>query len=322
LSHPTQYSVLRNQYSVLILSLLLAPLTALAQASPEPNPLLLNDAVRAAATAASVVGMYDAAGASSVLLAGQGMAIWDVNAGEPQSKNSSQQDQARVDPDLLGGVEDRAPVRNVAENYNEFQAYHYLLIKAHSTPEPVLARAARHDLTYAHLFEEPAKYRGQIVHLEGRLKRLRRFDATATAARQGVATLYEGWIYDERYYYNPFCVIVSELPSSIGIGEKVEYPVAFDGYFFKRYRYKAGDGWRDAPLLIGRTLHLTEAAAASGDGDVPLPHLLLVAVIGVVGLTLILGFGLLWWFGRGDRQVRSSLDSARRATFFETGEET
>jgi hypothetical protein len=294
--------------------------TALAQ--PPTNPLLLNDAARAAATAASMLGMHDGTGALTVVLAGQCMAIWQVNPGDPQQKSASQAEQAKVDPDALAGVEDRAPVRNVEENYNEFQAYHYSLIKAHTIPESVLARDARHDLTYAHLFEEPAKYRGQLIHLEGRLKRLRRFDATSSAARQGVPTLFEGWIYDELYYYNPFCVIVSELPSSVQIGEKIEYPVAFNGYFFKRYRYKAADGWREAPLLIGRTLHLTEPIPNVAGGDISLPHSLLVAFISVVAVTLFLGVGLLWWFRQGDRQVRSRLDAARRGVSFQTEDET
>jgi hypothetical protein len=302
--------------------LLVAPLAALADDPAGANPPLLNDAARAAATAASMLGMYNATGVSTVLLAGQTMAIWGANATDPLAKSLSQREQATVDPDLLGGVEDRAPVRNVVDNYNEFQAYQYLLIKAHNTPEAILARAARHDLTYAHLFEEPAKYRGQIIHLEGRLKRLRRFDAAATAARQGVPILYEGWIFDEIYYYNPFCIIVSELPTSIQVTEKTEHPVAFNGYFFKRYRYQAGDSWRDAPLLIGRTLHLAEPSPAGSDGDVPFPHLLLSAFISVVALTLVLGLGLLWWFRRGDRQVQSRLDAARQATFFEAGDES
>jgi hypothetical protein len=295
------------------LFLLLAPATA-----PAQNPAPLDDAARAAATAASALGMGDAARATSVLLAGQSMAIWEVDIPEARSKNLAQEQQAKVDPDLLGGVEDRAPVRNVNENYNEFQAYNYLLIKAHSTPQSVLAKAARRDLTYAHLFEEPAKYRGQVVHLAGQLHRLRRFDASRSVAKQGVPTIYEGWIYDDRYYNNPFCVVISELPSSVQIGEKIDYPVSFDGYFFKRYRYKAGDGWRDAPLLIGRTLVVTEQPDGSAEADVSFPHLLLAAFIGVVAVSLFLGLGLLWWFGRGDKQVRSRLDAARQAYSFES----
>ena len=73
-------------------------------------------------------------------------------------------------------------------------------------------------------------------------------------------TLYEGWIFDDLYIANPFCVLFTELPPGLHVGEKLEYRVGFDGYFFKRYRYKDGQGTvRDCPLFIGRTLAVQPA---------------------------------------------------------------
>ena len=86
------------------------------------------------------------------------------------------------DRDLLVGIEDRAPVRNADENEYEYRSYNQVLLEASRVSPAGLAAGARHDLTYAHLFEEPAKYRGQVVHLSGRLRRLRQFDAPALAA--------------------------------------------------------------------------------------------------------------------------------------------
>src|SRR5262249_1993919 len=105
-----------------------------------------------------------------------------------------------IDRDLLAGVEDCTPVRNADQNYYEFRAYHYLLLQAHKTPLAWLAENARQDLTFAHLFEEPAKYRGELVHIEGKLRRLRRFDSARLAQQQGVRTIYEAWIYSDLYY--------------------------------------------------------------------------------------------------------------------------
>src|SRR5207302_5396320 len=127
------------------------------------------------------------------------------------------------------------------------------LVLARKTSERALARGARRDVTYAHLWEEPGKHRGQIIHVEGRLRRLRKFDASRIAVKEGVPVLYEAWVFEEQYYHNPYCVIVSELPRGLRVGDKLDDRAGFDGYFFKRYRYQAGDTVRDAPLLIGRT---------------------------------------------------------------------
>jgi hypothetical protein len=235
-----------------------------------------------------------------------------ANHEEGQLENSKQAapaEDVKVDRDVLGGVEDKAPVRSANENYYEAQAYNYLLVKSHKASSDSLNKAARRDMTFAHLFEEPEKYRGEIVHLEGTLKRLRRFDAPSVAAKDGVPQLYEGWIFTDSSFNNPCCVILSELHPDIHVGEKVEIPVVFDGYFFKRYRYKAVDGhWRDAPLLIGKELRLSPSAASSREDEAfTFAHLFLPAFLAVLCGTAGLALGLLWWFRRGDRHVHAGL---------------
>jgi len=285
----------------------------------------VDDISQAAATAAGAVGMRQPTCVLSVVLAGQSMSLWDALPASPPARPGNAPAKALpVDPDLLLGVEDRAPVRNADENYDEFQAYNLLLVRAHKTAAGAFAKGARRDLTFAHLFEEPAKYRGQIVHIEGLLRRLRKFDAARLAAKEGVPALYEGWVFDAEYGYNPYCVIVTELPKSIQIGEKLDRHVSFDGYFFKRYRYKAGDGVRDAPLLIGRTL--TPSASQGTAANARAPWLdsstpwLLIAFLAILLVTAGFGIALTLWFKRGDKQVRARLDAARDAAFVEPGE--
>jgi hypothetical protein len=225
-----------------------------------------------------------------------------------------------IDRDLLSGVEDRAPVRDADQNYYEAQAYNYVVVRANKTPVELLARNARRDVTFAHLYEEPEKYRGEIIHIEGRLRRLRRFDASRAAAKEGVSHLYEGWVFGAEYFSNPYCIILTEIPASMQIGEKLEYRVAFDGYFFKRYRYKAGDGWRDAPLLIGHALSEQKAPPPEKESPWSLANLMLVGSLSVIGTTILLVAGLAWWFRRGDQRIRARLDTVRTAKFVEPDE--
>ena len=225
-------------------------------------------------------------------------------AQEPAEKS------AIVDRDLLADVEDKAPVRNATENYPEERAYNYLLIHARKFSVADLHSQARADLAFVHLFEEPAKYRGQLVTLEGRLRRLLRFDPPALPAKEGVPNLYEGWLYTGGSATNPFCILASELGLGLTTGEKIDREVTYTGYFFKRYRYKAGDGWRDAPLLIGRSIELSKESSAE-----PAPALVgtvyMPAIFALLAATLLLALGLAWRLRAGDRKVRARLQQIR-----------
>jgi hypothetical protein len=221
--------------------------------------------------------------------------------------------------DLLLRVRDERPIPKPQENDLELDAYYTMLIWAGETAESALQKAARRDVTYRHLFEEPKKYRGEVVFLRGKLKRLIRYDAPQHLREAGFPDLYEGWIFDEVYGANPFCVLFTELPRDVPVGEKLDLEVSFAGYFYKKYRYRAGDNFkanerRDAPLLIGRTLvRLTPAAPAGeeenwGKGLVPL---FLGLIIATAGFVLVLAL----WFRHNDRRVQRRLAGVRNQEF-------
>ncbi len=284
------------------------------EGSSSPDSEGPGDLARAAAAAVSVLAMSSAPGAIGVLCAGRGTSMWDglvLGVPEPVGQRHAA---SRIDPDLLRGVEDRAPVRSLQENPDEVQAYIYLLVQARATSAQALGAGARRDLTYAHLFEEPAKYRGQIVHVEGRLKRLRQFDAPAFAAQQGVPHVYEGWVFADISSRHPYCVLSTDLPAGIQVGERIDYPVVFDGYFFKRYRYQSDRGWQDALLLIGRTLLLGRDPPASAS-ETSVANALGPGVMGLIVATLGVAVGLGWWYRRNDRLVRLRLAKTRVVRF-------
>jgi hypothetical protein len=279
--------------------------------------LVQESVTQAPAVAAAAAALGNPVGTLGILLQAHCLDVWEVQLVLPQAKAASSDMAPKIDPDLLVGIEDRAPVRSAAENYGEAQAYNYVLVQADAAPVAALAKSARKDLTFAHLFEEPGKYRGQVVHIEGRLGRLRRFDSPRLAAKQGVPALYEGWIFGDAYFSNPYCVIATSVPKSIPLGETLNHRVSFDGYFFKRYRYRAGDGWRDAPLLIGHALLDRESMSHPDDSGGSFAKLLLPVLIGVLGTTVVLVVTLHWWFRRADRRVRMHLDTTRTASFIE-----
>ena len=172
-------------------------------------------------------------------------------------------------------------------------------------PRPPLRRLRR-DVTFAHLFEEPAKYRGQVIHVEGRLRRVRHFDAPKFIQdSHGIRDLYEGWLFEPDVYgANPRCVIFTKCPEGIEVREETDHRVAFDGYFFKRYRYQAGDGWRNAPLFIAPTLTLT-SSPSSTDGRGLSIGTLATGFVGLIVATAATALVLGWWYCRGDRRLRA-----------------
>jgi hypothetical protein len=224
--------------------------------------------------------------------------------------------------DLVGRVTDGTPIPDAIENdlSPEVLAYSRALIAADTTSETAFANSARRDLTFAHLFEEPAQYRGQVVHYEGRLKRVRKFDAHKYV-REGfdIPFIYEGWIFDLRMHgANPMCVVFTRLPPGVPVKEELDIPAAFDGYFFKRYRYQAGDGWRESPLLIGHTVVAEKSAATiAKDTGFAFSTTLLTIFLGLLLLTAGLTVGLHWWYRQGDRRLRSRLADVQPAQFLE-----
>jgi hypothetical protein len=104
--------------------------------------------------------------------------------------------------------------------------------------------------------------------------------------------------------------LVTRVPDGIQLGERIDYQVSCDAYFFKRYRYTAADKVRDAPLLMGPTLALNTAA---GSASTPVSDLLGwfvgfgIATVSVVALTA-------WWFWRSDRGMRRLLARTRQKT--------
>lgn len=214
-------------------------------------------------------------------------------------------------------IEDRMPVASWQQNSSEATAYVHVLVQASRAVPQELARAARRDLTRVHLFEESAKYRGEIVFVSGQLMRVRRFDAPALAQREGLQHLYEGWVFSERLYgARPYCIVFTSLPEGIPIGDSLRIPVEFAGYYFKRYRYEAASSAREAPLLIGRQPVVIKAKTlAEDEQDLGEGTMLVSLFLGLLGGTMILALGLAWWYHRGDRQIRARIAAARPESF-------
>jgi len=63
---------------------------------------------------------------------------------------------------VLDGVKDNRPLLGGGKEEEE---YCDLLVQASKLTAKAFANTARKDITFAHMFEEPAQYRGEVVHV-------------------------------------------------------------------------------------------------------------------------------------------------------------
>lgn len=289
----------------------------LGAAQPPVEEQFLPDQVRAASATVAVLGVANPVGTLGVLIRGTDTSAWTV---EPiTSVPPRTTDEApRLDPEMLDRVRDRVPLADINNEPGEVAAYYYAMTVAHKTPVDALFKTARRDLTYIQIFDEPEVHRGQVIYLEGDLKRLWRFEPADRMKKEGVKDHYEGWIFDRRYPGQParHCLIFTELPEGIKPGENLDYPVKFAGYLFKRYRVRDAKPAFDAPLLIGRTILLDTKFRPDGKTEeVKQSFLNGFFLVGGITLAFIVGLGL--WYRHHDQAVRRRLAGVRTVEFTE-----
>jgi len=211
----------------------------------------------------------------------------------------------------------------------EQDAYFLMLTEANRTSVEAFDQAAKENAAvgYAQLYQEPAAHHGQVVHFEGRLKRVRRWDqAPPNAAVGGVRNVYEAWLVLPNNH--PVWIIFTELPPGLEVKDEMDVPAGFSGYFFKKVSYtpkkplnqsaEAKDKPLFAPLVIGRSPTLLAAAPADEAGPPPAPEAapdwmrpVMTAALAVVGGVGVLLFVMGYLLRRNDAKVRARVNAVR-----------
>jgi hypothetical protein len=218
-------------------------------------------------------------------------------------------------PDLRGRLRDEWKPWEAAS----YDLFNQALRQAALTPPAAFARSAIENkhVTWGDLFREPGKYRGRVIPVKGRLKMLRRRDTPLPLQRDRIDAFYEGWVFTDTRGANPIVVNFVKLPADIEPGERVDYPVQFNGYFLMRYKYLTSEGkqtFRNTLLFIAPTLEIRESAAQAMPFAVS-PGTILTAMIVLVGGTVLLVLALGWRFRRGDRRHEAQLMHLRGSLF-------
>ncbi|HKI35296.1 MAG TPA: hypothetical protein VKA46_25790, partial [Gemmataceae bacterium] len=256
---------------------------------------------------------------------GSAMVLGLAMRGEQRHLWTLQSDKALwLSPSLLKRVKDRSEIR-VDDSGFEPEAYCEAVWKSSLVSLGAFANSARYGVTFAELLTDPHKYRGEVIHYEGQVRRIRSFDAPSMLRAKGIKELYECWLFGSQDGANPVCLVCTELPERVTPGEKLSLVASFDAYFFKEYRYQAvssKDGQaRLAPLFIGRSFVLTKAppSSATGDAFASGSKTLLLIFLGGVFATFVFAFVLHWWFRRGDRRVYAKIKEVRTRDYPDPG---
>ncbi len=226
--------------------------------------------------------------------------------------------------DWFATIEDDAPIRSQRENPDEHNAYNYTVAHAAEQSVADLKQFALDQVPFKNLIEPVRQdYRGQLLQFEGRLLRLRSERPTKALQAEGIDHLYEGYLVPEDAP-SPVVIVFTELPEGVletppkGPQWTVDLNVyaRFQGYYFKLIRYESAEKideqryqWRRAPLLIGKTIEVVSRPASSWS----LGTEFIVLGLAFVGLVVLAGLGLGWWFRRGDRQIADSIQARQSA---------
>jgi hypothetical protein len=153
----------------------------------------------------------------------------------------------------------------------EFLALEQFLLQAGKHDDQVFQEAA---FPYSHP-DDPSVVRAQVFRVTGKLYRVRQ---VLPLPQSVIVKVYEGLIApDPGLGTAPFRVLFFDLPQGVKLGQNLNVPVSFCGYYYKRYAAKVpaaeGDQSVDAkgPILIGRTLTREEPKVEAGTQPPPIP---------------------------------------------------
>ncbi len=194
-----------------------------------------------------------------------------------------------VDHRLLSTVRDKT--RAIPKG-----AYFHLLELALRIPVQQLEAAAVRNPPLAELVRYPERFRGKPVMLQGYVRRITLIDPGPN--RLGLRSLYECAVFSDEFDRNPWIFVVVHVPEQMPKGDNLAERVTATGFFLKLWAYRAGDGLRFAPLLIGPRL-VWHPAPAGGLGT-------LNVVLFVLLVSLVAVFAaVLWWSARSRRRIEA-----------------
>lgn len=184
--------------------------------------------------------------------------------------------------------------------------YYHFLDKARQAPTERLLNDARRDVTFSHLYrdprEDPKRYRGQLLALSGTVRRALAFDIPPNA--YGLTKRYELWLFTEDSGKYPWVVELTDLPPGFPLGNSLQEKVDTAGFFLKLWAYRAQDGFRSAPVLLGHGLEWKRSDLIRQRMDTQMSWFV-AGFLGIFGLVILVAARRWYLEDRASRQNSS-----------------
>ncbi len=182
--------------------------------------------------------------------------VEEVESSLPELPEEPVEEDVEISSDYFRTVEDYSVGVRSSESDSFFQ------VMSHASRVPILELNAAAEINVAReaLFSAPDYYRGQVIEIEGLLRRLEKVSAELNG--YGIEDYYIAWIITPTSDNIPYRVAGlfadDELPVSDLIEKKI--PVKLSGYFYKIQGYASQSDLQLTPLFIAN--RITAAAPA------------------------------------------------------------
>lgn len=217
----------------------------------------------------------------------RGDAVRVVAAADEASETRTPQagNDARLDKSILVAIKDNTFGVTAAEK----PAYDAILAKTRNTPLAELELLAHKDVPFAVLMLDADRFRGELLTIEGDIRRLNRL--TVSSDEPTTDEAFEAWLFTADSGLNPYRVVLTSLPEGISTGDELNPPVRVrvTGYFFKRYSYATANDFHTAPLLLAKTLTPLANSQSSVTSPTKNSRSLTFFAIGVLAAFLVVG---------------------------------
>ncbi|MBX3443601.1 MAG: hypothetical protein KF774_14435 [Planctomyces sp.] len=161
--------------------------------------------------------------------------------------------------DIDAGLWERIEERQVGLLRQEQDVVEALLAAASELPQQAVGEAGLANVPIADLKQRPEEFRGELLRIEGTVRRLQRCNERLTPDPEG--ELYDAWVFTEESGTMPWRVIAPTISGDLRPGIEISIPARTSGYFFKLMGYATPGGAAVAPVLIAPGWKVSAAAA-------------------------------------------------------------
>ena len=206
-----------------------------------------------------------------------------------------------VDEKLLEAITDNTRFRD-----EENPAWFNLLGVLRQAEESDLRRAAIGRVSWLQLNEQSHEYRGELVTVQGTIRRAHRVDAAKND--EGIDGYYQIWLQPDDNPKQPIVVYCLQPPQEFPTGMELAERARVTGFYFKRWLYLGKEDLQTAPVLLAKTVDWQEKPSAEKNIPPAFNSIYFLIAAAAVASLLAIAYIVLCTRGRPRKTEREPVD--------------